>query len=59
MPMRKPVQLVLKPEGPGAPLEVLLALCDDGSIWSLPRPLGPPRPDRQWQLPDVPGEDGK
>ena len=42
--MRKPVQIVLKPEGPGAPLEVLFALCDDGSIWSLPRPLGPTAP---------------
>lgn len=30
--MRKPLQIVLKPEGPGAPVEVLLALCDDGSI---------------------------
>ena len=59
--MRKPVQIVLKPEGPGAPLEVLLALCDDGSIWSLPRPLGPERGGaRKWQrLPDVPGEDDK
>ena len=58
--MRRPIQILLKPEGPGAPLEVLFALCDDGSIWSLPRPLGPPRPDQKWQrLPDVPGKDDK
>lgn len=49
------VQIVLKPEAPGAPLEVLLSLCDDGSTWSLPRPLGPPRPDQKWQrLPTFP-----
>lgn len=55
--MRKPVQLVLKPEGPGAPLEVLFALCADGTIWSLARPLAPARSDREWQrLPDVPGD---
>lgn len=55
--MRKPIQLVLKPEGPGAPLEVLFALCDDGSIWSLARPLAPARSGREWQrLPDVPAD---
>lgn len=55
--MRKPIQLVLKPDGPGAPLEVLFALCNDGSIWFLAKPLSPARSDRAWQrLPDVPAD---
>ena len=57
---RRPVQLVLKSEGPGVPVETLIALCSDGSIWALPKPLGPPRPEQKWQrLPDVPGGDDK
>ena len=46
---------------PLRPLEAFVETyqVDDGTIWSLPRLLGPPRPDRQWQrLPDVPGDDG-
>ena len=55
--MRKVVQIFLKPEGPGVGFDVLFALCDDGSMWMLPRPIGQMGESKWRQIEGVPQEE--